>query len=215
MSGIIGRYNIRGSGLVKKITASGFDDNAITLAKMAGGTDGNIISYDASGDPVAVATGTDGQALTSAGAGAVCAMEAVSLGGKVGQIIYSQSVSPSAISTTSSTLSSMGVTVAITCVATSSRVYLRWSSGQSSSDSAQECMSEFYRDTTRLGAQGYGMWNIFRSTFSPASASWMDSPSSTSELTYSVYFKSADNTNPFYGVYSTSYYQLTAIEILA
>jgi len=45
-------------------------DNAVTLAKMASGTDGNIISYDASGNPVAVATGTAGQILTSAGAGA-------------------------------------------------------------------------------------------------------------------------------------------------
>jgi len=50
-------------------------DNAITLAKMAGGTDGNIISYDASGDPVAIATGDDGQVLTSAGAGAPPAFE--------------------------------------------------------------------------------------------------------------------------------------------
>ena len=45
-------------------------DDAITLAKMASGTDGNIISYDASGNPVAVATGNAGQVLTSAGAGA-------------------------------------------------------------------------------------------------------------------------------------------------
>jgi hypothetical protein len=37
---------------------------------MAPGTDGNIISYDASGNPVAVATGSAGQVLTSAGAGA-------------------------------------------------------------------------------------------------------------------------------------------------
>ena len=50
-------------------------DNAVTLAKMAGGTDGNIISYDASGDPVAIATGDDGQVLTSAGAGAPPAFE--------------------------------------------------------------------------------------------------------------------------------------------
>jgi hypothetical protein len=49
--------------------ASGIADNAVTLAKMAAGTDGNIISYDASGDPVAVATGSDGQVLTSTGAG--------------------------------------------------------------------------------------------------------------------------------------------------
>jgi len=45
-------------------------DDAVTLAKMAAGTDGNIISYDASGNPVAVATGTSGHVLTSAGAGA-------------------------------------------------------------------------------------------------------------------------------------------------
>jgi len=45
-------------------------DDQITLAKMAGGTDGNLITYDASGDPAAVATGSSGQVLTSAGAGA-------------------------------------------------------------------------------------------------------------------------------------------------
>ena len=56
------------------VTAS-IVDNAITLAKMAGGTDGNIISYDASGDPVAIATGTDGQVLTSTGAGSPPAFE--------------------------------------------------------------------------------------------------------------------------------------------
>ena len=56
------------------VTASIVDD-AITLAKMASGTDGNIISYDASGNPVAVATGTDGQVLTSTGAGSPPAFE--------------------------------------------------------------------------------------------------------------------------------------------
>jgi hypothetical protein len=55
-------------------------DNAVTLAKLAGGTDGNIISFDASGDPVAIATGTDGQVLTSAGAGAQPAFETLSAG---------------------------------------------------------------------------------------------------------------------------------------
>ena len=56
------------------ITAN-ITDDAVTLAKMASGTDGNIISYDASGNPVAVATGSDGQVLTSAGAGAPPAFE--------------------------------------------------------------------------------------------------------------------------------------------
>ena len=52
------------------VTTGKLADNAVTLAKMAGGTDGNLISYDANGDPVAVATGNAGQILTSAGAGA-------------------------------------------------------------------------------------------------------------------------------------------------
>jgi len=52
------------------VTTAKINDNAVTLAKMASGTDGNIISYDASGNPVAVATGSSGQVLTSAGAGA-------------------------------------------------------------------------------------------------------------------------------------------------
>ena len=56
-------------------------DNAVTLAKMAGGTDGNIISFDASGNPVAIATGSDGQVLTSAGAGAPPAFETAGGGG--------------------------------------------------------------------------------------------------------------------------------------
>jgi hypothetical protein len=55
-------------------------DDTVTLAKMAPGTDGNIISYDASGNPVAVATGTDGQVLTSAGAGAPPAFEDAAAG---------------------------------------------------------------------------------------------------------------------------------------
>ncbi len=50
-------------------TTSTIADNAVTLAKMATGTPGNLISYDGSNDPVAVGTGTAGQVLTSAGSG--------------------------------------------------------------------------------------------------------------------------------------------------
>ncbi len=59
------------------VTTAKINDDAVTLAKMAGGTDGNIISFDSSGDPVAIATGSSGQVLTSAGAGAQPAMSAV------------------------------------------------------------------------------------------------------------------------------------------
>ena len=62
-------------------TVDTVEDNAITLAKMAGGTDGNIISYDASGNPVAIATGDSGEILTSAGEGAPPAFAAAAGGG--------------------------------------------------------------------------------------------------------------------------------------
>ena len=55
---------ISGASLTNVVPA----DNSVTLAKMAGGTDGQIITYDASGDPVAIGPGTAGQVLTSAGA---------------------------------------------------------------------------------------------------------------------------------------------------
>jgi hypothetical protein len=63
------------------VTTAKITDNAITLAKLASGTDGNIISYDTSGNPVAVATGNDGQVLTSAGAGAVPTFETLPVSG--------------------------------------------------------------------------------------------------------------------------------------
>ena len=63
------------------ITSGKIADDAVTLAKMASGTDGNIISYDASGNPVAVATGNDGQVLTSTGAGSPPAFETLPVGG--------------------------------------------------------------------------------------------------------------------------------------
>ena len=56
------------------------NDNAVGLAQMASGTDGNIISYDTSGNPVAVATGSSGQVLTSAGAGAVPSFQTPTVG---------------------------------------------------------------------------------------------------------------------------------------
>jgi len=66
---------------IDKITTPAVTDDSVTLAKMAPGTDGNIISYDASGNPVAVATGNDGQVLTSTGAGSPPAFETLPVGG--------------------------------------------------------------------------------------------------------------------------------------
>ena len=55
--------------------------NAVGLAEMAAGTDGNLITYDASGDPAYVTTGTSGQILTSGGAGVAPTFQTAAGGG--------------------------------------------------------------------------------------------------------------------------------------
>lgn len=57
-------------------TAATVSDNAITLAKMAHGTDGEIITYDATGAPATVAVGTANHVLTSNGAGSAPTFQA-------------------------------------------------------------------------------------------------------------------------------------------
>ena len=55
--------------------------NAVTLAMMAHGTEGNLITYDAAGAPAYVATGTAGQVLTSGGPGVAPTMADAAGGG--------------------------------------------------------------------------------------------------------------------------------------
>jgi len=80
MSGIVGGNLGRGSGLVK---AGAIDDNAVTLAKMAGLARGKLIYGDTSGDPAALDVGGADEVLThdgtdfdwaAAGGGAVTAI---------------------------------------------------------------------------------------------------------------------------------------------
>jgi len=62
------------------VVTAAIADDAITLATMASGVDGVIITYDASGNPVHVGPGSDGQVLTSTGAGSPPAFEAAASG---------------------------------------------------------------------------------------------------------------------------------------
>ena len=64
-----------------QVNTDGVKDDAVTLAKQAAGTDGQVITYDASGNPVTVGPGTDGQVLTSTGAGSPPAFEDIPAGG--------------------------------------------------------------------------------------------------------------------------------------
>ncbi len=53
------------------ITEAKMANDAISLTELKAGTDGELITWDASGNPVAVAVGSSGQFLKSQGAGSV------------------------------------------------------------------------------------------------------------------------------------------------
>jgi hypothetical protein len=91
---------------------------------MAGGTDGNLITYDASGDPAYVLTGATTEVLTSNGAGAAPTFQAAAAGGKILQVV-SVPVPAITASTTSTTYVDIaGMTLDITPSATSSNVLI-------------------------------------------------------------------------------------------
>ena len=112
-------------------------DDAITLAKLAPGTDGNIISFDASGNPVAVATGSDGQVLTSTGAGSAPAFEALPAGGL---LEYSRGALNGAVTINSTTPSDPGIRANLNPTSTGDiiRIHHFWSYADSTSGTAQK-----------------------------------------------------------------------------
>jgi hypothetical protein len=216
------------------ITTAKVTDNAITLAKMASGTDGNIISYDASGNPVAIATGSDGQVLTSTGAGSPPAFEAIPGGGKIGQVVSTAKVDH--FSTSSSSFTDItGLTVNITPSASNSKIYVMTNfMGGSDSGSGYPAFRMLRGSTvinagtlagTRVG--GFLHMNIYNAdndTGMSISTAFLDSPNTTSETTYKIQAKQSggnivrvgaggnDNDNAQY-VRSASI--ITVMEVLA
>ena len=81
------------------VSTAKLGDDAVSLAKMASGTDGQVITYDASGNPSAVGPGTDGQVLTSTGAGSPPAFE--DAGGSLYTKVSSVTLSGTAVANSS------------------------------------------------------------------------------------------------------------------
>ena len=183
-----------------EVDATAIANDAITLAKMAGGTDGNIISYDASGDPVAISTGSDGQVLTSTGAGSPPAFEAAAAGGKILQVVSAVATSTQEVTATSYT-DVTNVTADITPSATSSKIFISVCSAYSSPTDTYTGYYTILRDSTNLGDSTNGFGNVG----SVPTRHWgyfaavhVDSPSSTSALTYKLQAHKQSGGSSFY-----------------
>ena len=231
MSGIVGSYlNHRGSGLVAKLgtdayqltsqgagkkaaieqlATGGIADDAVTLAKMASGTDGNIISFDASGNPVAIATGSDGQILTSTGAGSPPAFEAAAGGGgKILQVAFRNT--NTTMYTTSTSLTATDMYAAITPSSADSKIlvmmHFRFGDARGATSTGALVGYGIHRD---IGGAGYSIiqpdddgitYNMWATTYNDAIEPVVyhkyhpglicyDQPNTTSEVTYKLYVK--------------------------
>lgn len=143
-------------GSVAGVPTASIRDDAVTLAKMASGTDGQIITYDASGNPTAVGPGSDGEVLTSTGAGSPPAFEAAAGGGAWTFISTGTASSSATISFTNLSSSYAAYVVVINDLvpSTSADILLRTSTDNGSS----------YDNSSSDYSWGCARWNAYTTT---------------------------------------------------
>ena len=143
------------------------------------------------------------------------------VGGKVGQLVVTQHADvPSHIVTNSTSPTDSGISRTITCSATSSKVLVRFFTGMAAAPTDTDVRFSLYRDSTNLSSNAYN-WGQFRiepsdsgTNYSALNLEWLDSPSSTSEIDYKIYYESSSGSN-VYACQDGGQYQLTCTEILA
>ena len=163
-------------------------DDAVSLAKMASGTDGNLITYDSSGNPAHVATGSSGQVLTSNGAGAAPTFQAAAGAGKVAQVV--SGVLSTKFTTSNTSYTATGCTVTITPSATSSKVFVIATLGATGCSSGDQHthFALFRAGSIITATEAYGR-DAGAGQGRALSLSVLDSPSTTSSTVYEVYAK--------------------------
>ena len=223
-----------------KVTSAGIADNATTLAKMAHGTDGNLITYDASGDPAYVTTGTSGQVLTSGGVGVAPTFQTAAGGGKVLQVVSTTVTDRNSTTNTdtSGVGTDVGLNVTLTSQSSTSRYLIMLNMGIISGSGGESVGIILSKGGSKLAngvdvSSRNGVW-----ARSPAytgngnhasslSASYLDTTSTTSgsSVTYKAglvmqtgtgYINKAavdTNTSSVYGSYTSS--TITVMEIEA
>ena len=168
------------------IETADIQDNAVTLAKMAGLARGKIIYGDASGDPAALAVGSNTHVLTSDGTD--ISWSAPSSGGKVLQVVNMNSTSET--STTSTSFVDTNLTAAITPASSSNKVFVMYTANLNISGTRGNWvyvgLERGTSDIITFGGtyieQDGANFDIHNLT----TGTYLDSPSSTSEQTYTI-----------------------------
>jgi len=168
------------------INGSYITDNSVTLAKMAHGTDGELITYDATGAPANVAVGTSGQVLTSGGTGVAPTFQTAAGGGKLLQVIIGEDSTQNIISTSSYT--DIGLSASITPSSTSSKILIQWNA-TAQIHSAEGFSVQLLRDSTDIyqsGSSRSASYHTAETVLRAGGYITLDSPNTTSSITYTA-----------------------------
>jgi hypothetical protein len=164
---------------------------------------GTSLTLGASGDTLTIPSGcTISNSGTAAGFG------------KIGQVVSNEYTS--ATSTSSSSFTQIGPSVAITPSATTSKILINVAGGALYTATDKKIDMTIYRDSSNLGGSNGMMAHFANSSFlqSPMSMTILDSPSTTSSTTYAVYVRTT--TGSSVDVQAANYKSvLTAMEVLA
>lgn len=168
------------------------------------------ITVGASGDTISIPSGaTITNSGTATGFG----------GGKIGQVI-SVAKTDSFSTTATSDTAVTGCSVSITPSATSSKIYVMFTGVSESEGSGTYLGSiSLYRDSTRLVGGQAGV-SAFNNVSTQSSLSFLDSPNSTSSLTYGLRARSEGNNSTTRINHPTAVVEdekavLTVMEVLA
>ena len=172
------------------VTEAKIANDAIGLTELKAGTDGELITWDASGNPAAVAVGTSTHVLTSNGAGAAPTFQAA------GGLLQTIKVDvPAASGTTTIPADDTAPTIsegtqigtqAITLASTSSKVIIQGSFQINMTASYDyEHVIALFRGSTCIGVT-VGKINPSAGRFKCISFSILDAPATAGSVTYSI-----------------------------
>jgi hypothetical protein len=213
------------------VGTSQIEANAVTLAKIADGTQGDVLYYGASGAPTLLGFGTSGDFLKTQGTGANPVWASAG-GGKIGQVVQTVNTATETLSSTSPTTIS-DFTVTITPAATTSKI-LVFTSAMIGQQTNNTTSIQIFRDTTQI-FMGDAAGSRSRTSFSAMihndrswgtfSSCYLDSPSSTSALDYSckwfsqggvvIYMNRTDDDNDTAAYDNRTASSITVMEVLA
>ena len=162
-------------------------------------TNGLVLTSDTSGEIKLQANGADIATVNSSGI-TMASGKAISnsgiVTGKILQVV--NSTTTSGASTTSSSFVTTGFSASITPSSTSNKVIILVNAHYDTSVGNAQSHCTIYRGATNLGNATYGLSSLFDGgdrTIGGMAMMYLDSPSTTSSTTYTIYIKSgAGNT---------------------